>query len=376
MIFLEITRTHWTKFRRDRAAFIMTFVVPIAFFSIFATLYGGRPGGGNSSSAGRVRLAVIDEARNADSQQFVARMQGEKSLTILSQALDEDGLRTLPMTAAVAEREIRKGDLAMAVILPKDFRLTPAADGKRPRVSLLADTSDPFSSRIAGTLMQKLMLGKFPLEVQTRDVLGETKKNPRVAFAAAGLGVMFLLFVAASSGGALLDEAESGTLDRILSSHVSMTDLLLGKAVYLISMSTLQLTITFTWASLLFGVELWKHLGGFLLVTVATGVATSGFGLMLATVCRTRAQLSALSTLVVLMMSALGGSLFPRFLMPDSIKRLGLLTINGWALEGFLKVFWREEALFSLWPQLAVLVGIGTSLFLVARYKARRWEAA
>jgi ABC-2 type transport system permease protein len=372
VIFLEITRTHWTKFRRDKAAFIMTFVVPIAFFSIFAVLYGGAGGRGGTS---HIRLAVIDEAQTAESQQFVERLRGEKSLTVIQRSLNQDGERTEPMTAATAEREIRKGDLSLALVLPRGFRMTRPAGAPRPRVSLIADTSDPFSSRVVGALMQKLLLGKFPLEVQTRDVLGETKRNPKIAFAAAGLGVMFLLFVAAASGGALLDEAESGTLDRILSSHVSMTDLLLGKAAYLISMSTLQLTITFTWAALVFGVELWKHLGAFLLVTVATGVATAGFGLMLATLCRTRAQLSALSTLAVLTMSALGGSLFPRFLMPDHLKRLGLFTINGWALEGFLKVFWREESIGSLWPQLTMLVLMGTSMFAVARYKARRWEA-
>ena len=57
----------------------------------------------------------------------------------------------------------------------------------------------------------------------SRDVVGETKKNPTVAFYAAGLGVMFLLFSATGAGGALIEEAESGTLDRILSTRVSMT---------------------------------------------------------------------------------------------------------------------------------------------------------
>ena len=56
-----------------------------------------------------------------------------------------------------------------------------------------------------------------------RDMVGETKSNPTVTFYAAGLGVMFLLFSAAGAGGALIEEAESGTLDRILSTRVDMT---------------------------------------------------------------------------------------------------------------------------------------------------------
>lgn len=87
-----------------------------------------------------------------------------------------------------------------------------------------------------------------------------------------------------------------------------------------------------------------------------------------------RAQLGALATLVILIISALGGSMFPRFLMPESIQKIGLITFNAGALEGFTKVFWREEPLWNLWPQVGVLAVSGTVFFAVARRLARRWE--
>jgi ABC-type multidrug transport system permease subunit len=34
-------------------------------------------------------------------------------------------------------------------------------------------------------------------------------------------------------------------------------------------------------------------------------------------------------------MSAIGGSMFPRFLMPDAMQKAGLWTINAWAIDGF-----------------------------------------
>jgi hypothetical protein len=71
--------------------------------------------------------------------------------------------------------------------------------------------------------------GTVALEI--RDVVGEKKRSPTIAFYAAGIGVMFLLFTASAAGGSLLDEAESGALDRNLSSRVSMTTLLAGKMV-------------------------------------------------------------------------------------------------------------------------------------------------
>ena len=363
MIF-HVCRTHWTKFRRDRAGFILTFIVPIAFFSVFALLFGGK------STGSSIRLGVVNEDSSPAASTFLKAMHGEKALNVLDLALDNDGRRSLPMTAARAEHEIRTGDLGLAIVIPKGFRASV-----RPHVVMLADTSDPFSSRIASSVLQKIVLGgSMPLDVQTQDVLGASKQNPRIAFAAAGLGVMFLLFMASAAGGALIDEAESGTLDRILSTRVSMTQLLFGKLLYLVSLSSLQLTLTFIWGALIFGVELWKHLGGFLIMTIITSIATSSFGLMLAASCKTRAQLGAVSNLVVLVMSALGGSMFPRFLMPAALKKFSLITLNAWALDGFLKVFWREEPLINLWPQITALLLFATALFTIARLLARRWE--
>jgi ABC-type branched-subunit amino acid transport system ATPase component len=83
---------------------------------------------------------------------------------------------------------------------------------------------------------------------------------------------------------------------------------------------------------------------------------------------------TALSTLVILVMSSVGGSMFPRFLMPEAMQKAGLLTINAWAIDGFTKVFWRDEPVFRLWPQVLVLVGIAIVLFAIARRLARRWE--
>jgi ABC-2 type transport system permease protein len=47
-------------------------------------------------------------------------------------------------------------------------------------------------------------------------------------------------------------------------------------------------------------------------------------------------------------MSALGGSMFPRFLMSETMQKFGLLTFNGWALDGYLKVFWKTCRLATL----------------------------
>src|SRR5437870_12707493 len=120
--------------------------------------------------------------------------------------------------------------------------------------------------------------------------------------------------------------------------------------------------------------DLWSHIPGFIVMGVSSAVAVAAFGILLASICRSRAQLGALSTLVILVMSSVGGSMFPRFLMPEAMQKAGLLTINAWAIDGFTKVFWRDEPVAHLWQQVLVLLVSGIFFFLVARRLARRWE--
>src|SRR5262249_17005724 len=133
-------------------------------------------------------------------------------------------------------------------------------------------------------------------------------------------------------------------------------------------------TVMFTWGALVFHLPLARHLAGFALVTAVTAAAAAAFALVLATVARTRAQLGGISTFVIMIMSALGGSMFPRFLMSETMQRIGLVTFNAWALDGYLKVFWRQAPLVDLWPQVAFLGGATVVFLGLARLIARRWE--
>lgn len=422
---LAVAKNRLMNLRRDRAAFVLAFVLPVAFFSIFAGIFGGS----GKASTRKISIIVVDEDGSDGSRRFVAGLQAEAGLSVGLKPGDEKDPAGPLYTTASAETAVKKGEVPVALIIPKGFGANPIAFGPaadRPRLSILADSSDPVAPQVLVGLVQKVAMTSMPsalarsglaevdkwsggltpeqkarvdasldaldkqkapsaqapvrdgglVAVAVRDVIGEKKKNPTIAFYAAGFGVMFLLFSATGAGGALIEEAESGTLDRILSTRVSMTRLLLGKLLYLTGIGVAQLTLMFTWGAVFFGVELASHIPGFLIMTIATAIASSAFGLLLASVCRSRMQLVAVANLSILMMSALGGSMFPRYLMPEKMQKFGLITLNAWAIDGFQKIFWREEPLWSIWPQVLVLVGLGALFFGVAQRVARRWEAS
>ncbi len=118
--------------------------------------------------------------------------------------------------------------------------------------------------------------------------VGENQSSPMISFYAAAIGVMFLMFTASSSAGALLDEAESGTLERVLSTRVTMTKLLAGKLVFNTGLAFLQLVAMFLWGWAVFKLDLFSHLPGFVVMGLCTAFAVAAFGMLLASACQTR----------------------------------------------------------------------------------------
>ena len=76
---LTLIRVAWTNLRRDRVAQAMTFLLPIIFFSIFATVFGGQ---GDSSRTPRVRVAVVDQDGSDFSRRLIAALRKESGLAV------------------------------------------------------------------------------------------------------------------------------------------------------------------------------------------------------------------------------------------------------------------------------------------------------
>ncbi len=422
-----LLRISSTNLRRDRVAQALTFLLPILFFSIFAMVFGGR----DTFSTSRIPVAIADESGTATSRRLVQALAAEKGLKIQTTWRETKKSPEVTIDRARAEAMVKAGDVPVALVLPGgiDSSLARFDDGG-VAIELLSDPSDPVAPQVVGGLLQRAVMTSAPgalarhgieqferytggltpdqrravdgwystlesqsdtattsagagsagldgmARVEVREVLGDRKDNGMVAFYAAGIAVMFLLFSCSAGAGALLDEVDTGTLDRVLSSRVGMNGLLAGKWLFLTLLGTMQIVVMFVWGMVVFRLDLMSHLPGFALMTVVTAATAAGFGLLLATAARTRAQLSGISTIVILSLSAVGGSMFPRFLMSESMQRFGLVAFNAWALDGFIKVFWRDAKLVELVPQIAVLLAFTAAFLGVARVLARRWETS
>ena len=438
MMIWTIVKLNAHRLIHNRSELMLMFVVPIAFFSVFALIFGR---GVNTKSSSKIKVIAVDEINN------------DASAHVVDSLRESVGLRFMPIPEAetldrAAARElVRRGAVSMAIVVKGD----PDETGTI-RAELLSDASDQIASQVAAALVarsimlteaeaqqeqfrffskapkqrdpptQQVSPGPFrvassstasdrmrgdepsstpslvsdhskvqlkqsssiadlPIDefaevdpVEIVDVMGQGKANPVVSMYAAGIAVMFLLFGATGGGGALLEERENRTLDRLLSTQMTMDHLLLGKWFYMTCVGLIQVTAMFVWAQVVFGVDLLGHFDGFVVMTLVTSAAASAFGLLLATLCRTRGQLNGLSVILILTMSALGGSMVPRYVMSESMRNFGRWTFNSWALDGYDKVFWRDLPASDLMLQFIVLAIAGAAFMVSARLLAYRWE--
>ncbi len=423
----------WISLKRDRVALLLTFVLPIVFFSIFAVIFSGAGGGGAKEID--LRVLVVDLDQSEVSRALVAKLASQEVLTVsMTREVADQGTEE-PWTRESAHQAVRQGEADAALVLPPAMGETFGDfGGEAPEVELIYDASNPMAQFTVSGLLQAAsfqsspqvlmkkglgMLEKFggrltPEQQQAVDFAvpalesgeltgagaggllqikptaahdeSDDDQGPMIiSYYAAGIGVMFLLFSMTGAAGGLLEEQERGTLERVLSSNVSMGMLLGSRWMFFSALGLVQVLLMFVWGWGVFGLEIWsvKRMSGLLAMSVVTAAAAASFGLVLAAACRSRAQLGGLSTIVVLVMSAVGGSMVPRFVMPDFMGTAAKFTINGWALDGFLKVLWYEdpaattiEALWGLAPELAVLSALAVAFFVAARRLARRWEVA
>lgn len=402
----------------NKLELMLALVVPVVFFSIFAMIFGR----GVASGTPTIKVAIVDDDRSRFAEEVVRLLKDEPAVAIDLAVLQTSATWPLDRLAAAVLQETRTD-----VVIHLPAGVERSVQSQRPTtVRLLSDGTNPVARQLVNAMLAQSVgvalaesrrherLGDHtvsqpvaptyyasrfdtaspnpgaapttsrlpPLDrvsdritFATTDLFAADKNNPKIAMYAAGIAVMFLLFSATGAGGSLLEEYEAGTLDRLLSSRLSVTELLAGKWLYITCLGCVQLTVMFLWAQFAFGVDLGGHLPGFVLITLCTAAATASLAICLAVVCRTRAELNGVSIVLILTMSALGGSMVPRYIMSEEMQRWGRLTFNAWALDGFKKVFWYDLPVTAMATEVQVLLVMAFALGSIAWLFAERWAA-
>jgi len=345
---------------RDRGALAMSFLLPPVIFLIFASVFAGA-GGGDL----RIKLVLSDAAKVQASRDIVGRLVAVSAI----QRVGAEG-----PSEADAELMVRRGEADVGLIVRTD-------DKGVLSFLILQDPTRKVAASVLSGHLRNAIRGPVPPSaaaaapaISTRSVIAGTESQGTIAYYAGAVAILFLLFAAVQNAATLQEDRESGIFDRIVIGPQGIGALISGKFLFIVLLGLAQVTEIFVAAWLIYGVSLPANVLAWFGTTLCAAISAAGLCMLLAALCTSRRQAQTLGNFLVLIISAVGGSMIPRYLMPDWLQTVGWLTPNAWALDAYTGTFWRGEELTDLTTAWIVLVTVGVVSLIGAHIFGRRFE--
>lgn len=184
--------------------------------------------------------------------------------------------------------------------------------------------------------------------------------------------IFSMFFVVIPISTTLITERQQGTLARLRTMPVSMPLFVSAKILPYLVINQIQLILM-----LAVGFYLVPWLGGdrlnvagapagLAIMSLATGFAALGYGLLVAVAVRTTEQATAIGGIGSILLGALGGIMVPKFVMPDYLQTATHISPMAWGLEGFLDIVLRGGGVGEIAYEAFILFVFGATLFSAA----------
>lgn len=337
---------HARSFLRDPAGLLLTLALPPIVYLMFAAIFGAAAGGDLD-----LRIALYDTAKSP------------ASLAIAQRLVDRHGDRVLMTSDPVAvDQRVLGGAADVGVILgpcapaPVCIEVVAhpgrAAAGQAMRGELLVP-SGPAADATAGPARLRLV---------------GPAGDPMALYYAGGVSLMFVFFAAMQGALGWLDDRRSGLLARLSLAAGGLGYLLAARGAWMVTVALAQTALIFALAvrrSPALDVAL---VGAWAMTALVVAAAAAGLALGLIALCRTRGQAEPVSTVAALLAAALGGSMAPRFLMPEAFQAAGVITPHAWGIEAYSAIVWRGVAgppVYLAWVVLAAFAAVGFGVAFV-----------
>ncbi|MDD4856564.1 MAG: ABC transporter permease [Candidatus Krumholzibacteria bacterium] len=183
--------------------------------------------------------------------------------------------------------------------------------------------------------------------------------------------VMFVLMTMVFSGAAITVERSTGVLRRYAYSPAGKGSIIVGKLLGRMLIAFVQIVFLLLVGKYLFRISLGSSTGALVVLMFVFAFCTGAFGILFGSLFRNPEQVSAISIIATLAMSALGGCWWPIELVPRAFKTIAFVFPTGWAMDGIHKIISFGYGMGAIAPDAAVLAGFGAAFVLLASWRLR-----
>ncbi len=368
----EMLRKEWRQIFRDPKSKRIIFASPILQLVLF--------GYAVNTDVNRTALFVVDHDVSADSRALVDAFTAGGWFRIagrsdrpgdLAAALDRGdarlGLEIPPGFSAA----LRRGDARVQLLLDgTNSNTATVAQGYAARIlqEFAADRTG-LSAAVQPTGAASSFAGTTgvpsAIDLRTRAWYNPDLRS-RVYNIPAVVGTILMLMALLLTALAVVRERELGTLEQLLVSPLTPTELILGKTLPVVLIALIDLALVMAVSLLWFDVP---FRGSALALLVASSiyiVAALGIGLFISTTASTQQEAFMGMFLFFLPTVILSGFMYPVHTMPEFFQALTLVNPLRHFLEIVRGIFLKGYGLLDILPQLGALTAMAATIMVLA----------
>ena len=384
---LYILKKEFLVMGRDVHSLMVLFLMPVAFILIMSLAMRDLF---DTHGANQIKILVVDQDQSAPSIAFIKTLENLRTFSFHHMA-DGTGIDFI-------RHKMFQEDYKFALVVEKGFSLAAdrnTSDTAGRQMILLVKPSvnrqtytilkNTFAASLAKARVANLIKGQEEMlayagididkVMQPTGDLIETRyvsksklkfKVPTAVQQTVPAWLVFsMFFVVIPISNTFIAERNYGTLLRLQSMNISTGLLLAGKLLPFFIVNLIQVLLMILVGifvvPLLGGDKLTMgdSYGGLLLITTAVSFCSISFALLVASVAKTTEHATTIGGVFNIILGALGGIMIPKFVMPDFMQTLSVLSPMSWGLDGFLDIFLRNGNILDVMKESLLLFLIG-----------------
>jgi ABC-2 type transport system permease protein len=357
----HVARKETRQILRDRRTFVLLLVMPIVLTFLF----------GKALETGGLRQipsVIFNQDGSPESNAIVTAFS----------TYDEVQIQREVGTLQEAQDLLAQGKIKAAIVIPRGFMKQIEA-GEEAQLQLLLDGTDNNSAPIVEGVTQRV-IQRYNAEravkglwerglrpdrgrrlIQPVFVQTEIRYNPGLRYLSyvmpGVIGLTLQLLTVMLMAVSITREREKGTLDQLMASPITRSELILGKLLPFLGISLLNVVTILFVADRWFNVPVRERLPlllAFCVLFVLTSLAT---GLLISAVSRSQFQAIQIAVFYILPVFMLSGAYAPIEAIPPAIRPISYLFPLMYFCRAVRAVTLRGAGLLLVWKDLAILGG-------------------
>ena len=357
---------------QDKADLAFSLLLPVV---TFALIYGAFGGQGLFHGTAYI---VNEDTNGAYAKQLLDNIEKQESLDVEV------------LSRADAEIKLDRSDLNMVFLIPSDFssklnmgqpvELTVMQRGNGGQegqivASIISGVVSEVNQQFnAVDQVQQALAGKniptAQITFTTMQFLDRESQHPLVGIKEVSVGskpntvkeflpgiiTMYVLFAISISAAAVVDERRKGTLERLLTTHLTASELFFGKFLASVFRGFIQTFILLVLSYAVFQIFTPLSFLESLLIALLFATACSAIGLIIASVARSQDSATWIGVFFTMTMTMLGGTFFT-ISKGTTLYTFSKLSVNGYANTAF-KTLIDNGSIAALGIEISVMVGV------------------